>query len=132
MPSSPSALARSSRRVLTGLPPQKPVRYLADEIAAHRRDDAEGAAVVAAFGDLEIGVVLRGKADALRRHQIGEGVVRLGQVLVHRMHDLFGGVRTGDGKHLRMRRQHDVVLRPQTAGDDHLAVFSESLADGVE
>ena len=39
-----------------------------DEVAAQRRDDAEGAAVVAALGNLQIGVVARRQLDALRRH----------------------------------------------------------------
>ncbi len=34
-----------------------------DEIAAQLRDDAEGAAVVAAFGDLEVGVMARRRAS---------------------------------------------------------------------
>ena len=86
-------------RVLTGLPFQKPVRYLTStpyalvsceitsssftpdlnrfsassitsrdrarhEVAAHRRNDAERAAVVAAFGDLQVRVVLRRELDA--------------------------------------------------------------------
>jgi hypothetical protein len=72
------------------------------QVAAQRRDDAEGAAVVAAFGNLQVGVVPRRQLDALRRHQVDEGVVRLGQVLVHLLHDLLGGVRAGDGEHLRV------------------------------
>jgi hypothetical protein len=64
----------------------------ADEIAAQGRDDAEGAAVVAAFGDLEVGVVVGRELDALGRQQVDEGVVGLGQVLVHLLHDLLGGV----------------------------------------
>ena len=43
-----------------------------DEIAAQLRDDAEGAAVIAAFGNLQIGVVARRQLDALRRHQVDE------------------------------------------------------------
>src|SRR3989344_8127449 len=41
----------------------------ADQLAAHRRDDAEAATVVAAFGNLQVRVVARGQLDALRRHQ---------------------------------------------------------------
>ncbi len=104
----------------------------ADQVAAHRRDDAEAAAVVAAFGDLEVGVVLRREPDALRRHEVGEGVVRLGQVAMHRVHDLLGGVRAGDREHLGVRGEDHVVLGAEAAGDDHLAVLGERLADRVE
>ncbi len=47
-------------------------QYLADgaahQIPAHGGDDAEGAAVVAAFGNLQIGVMTGGQLDALGRH----------------------------------------------------------------
>ncbi|MNF61163.1 hypothetical protein D3C84_427990 [compost metagenome] len=47
----------------------------AHQLAAHGRDDAEAAAVVAAFGNLEVGVVTRGQLDALWRHQVDQRVV---------------------------------------------------------
>ena len=43
--------------------------------AAQRGDDAESAAMVAAFGNLKISKVIRRKAHALRRHQVGIGIV---------------------------------------------------------
>ena len=46
-----------------------------DEVAAQRRDDAEGAAIVAAFRNLQIGVVARRELDALRRQQVDIGIV---------------------------------------------------------
>ena len=52
--------------------------------AAQRRDDAEAALVVAALGNLQVGIMARREPDALRRHQIDEGIVRAGQVLVAR------------------------------------------------
>jgi hypothetical protein len=100
--------------------------------AAQRRDDAEGAAMVAAFGNLQVGVVIRRQADALRRHQISVRVVRFGQVLVHVAHHFFHRVRTGNGQHRRVRRLDDVALGAEAAGDDDLAVLVECLADGVE
>ncbi len=102
------------------------------ERAAQRRDDAEGATVVAAFGNLQVGEMVRGQAHALRRHQIGIRVVRLGQVGVDIAHDLVGSVRAGDGEHGRVRRLHDVTLGAEAAGDDDLAILVERLADGVE
>ncbi len=104
----------------------------AHQVAAQRRDDAEAAAMVAAFGNLQISEMLRGEAHALRRHQVGIGVVQFGQVLVHRVHHLFGGVRAGDGKHLGMRLLHDVALGTEAAGDDDLAVLLDRFADGFQ
>src|SRR5204863_101831 len=40
------------------------------QLPAQLRDDAEAAAVIAALGNLEIGVVPRRELDALRRHQV--------------------------------------------------------------
>ena len=74
------------------------------QIAAHRGNDAEGAAVVAAFGDLQIGVVLRRELDALRRNQVGVRIVRLRQVRVHRLHHRRRVVRAGDREHRRDAR----------------------------
>jgi hypothetical protein len=58
-------------------------QHLADrprhQVAAQRGNDAEAAAVVAAFGNLQVGVVVGRQADALRRHQVDEGVVRGGR-----------------------------------------------------
>ena len=55
----------------------------ADEIAAELRDDAERAAVGAALGDLEIGVVPGRQLHALRRHEVHERVVRRRRGPVH-------------------------------------------------
>ena len=48
------------------------------------------------------------------------------------LHDFVGGVRAGDGEHLRMRVLDHVALGAETAGDDHLAVFRERFADRIE
>lgn len=107
------------------------------EIAAHRRDDAERAAVVAAFRDLQIRVVARRELDAGGRHEIDERVVRLRQVRMHGLHHFADRVRAGDGEHLRMDFLDQVGaararLRAEAAGDDHLAVLGQRLADRVE
>ena len=57
---------------------QDRVGAAADEIAAHRRDDAEGAAMVAALGNLQIAVVARGQLEPGFRHQVEEGVGGIG------------------------------------------------------
>ncbi len=104
----------------------------AGQQAAHRRNDAEAALVVAALGDLEIRVVTRREPDALRRHQVDEGIVLRRQVLVHRAHHFFIGLRAGDLQHARMALENPLGPRAQAAGDDDLAVLLQRLADGVE
>ena len=59
--------------------------------------------MVAALGDLQVGVVARRELDALGRDQVHEWIMRPGQVRVHGGHDLVGRVRTGDSEHLWMR-----------------------------
>ena len=108
-----------------------------DQVAAQRRDDAEAAAMVAAFGNLKVGVMVRRQAYALRRHQIDEGIVQRRQMLVHGRHDFRHGMRPGDGQHFRMHAANDVIARrilfcAEAAGNDDLAVFGQRLADGVE
>ena len=79
----------------------------------------------------------RRKLDAGGRHKIGEGVVRLRQMRMHRAHHFAQGVGTGDGQHLRVHGRYDVLtggilFGAQATGDDHLTVFGQRLADGVE
>ena len=102
----------------------------ARELAPQMRDDAEAAGVVAAFGDLQIGVVARGKPDALRRQQIEEGIVRARHGLVHVLHHRFVLLGPGYGEHARMDRENAIQLDPEAAGDDDLAVLRQRLADG--
>ena len=109
----------------------------AHKITAHARDDAEGAAVVAALADLQIRIVARRELDALRRHQVHEGIVRLGQVGVHRLHHLMGGVGTGHRQHAGVHLAHQIATAlafagTQAAGDDDLAVRGQGLTDGVQ
>jgi hypothetical protein len=104
----------------------------ADQVAAHRRNDAEGAAVVAALGNLQVGIVARGELDAAGRNQVLEGVVWLGQRAVHRLHHLVECMRPGHRKHLGMGLAHDVALGAEAAGDDDLAVFRQRLTDCLE
>ena len=103
-----------------------------DQRAAHRRDDAEGAAVVAAFGNLDVSVVLRRQADTLRRHQAGKRIVRLRQMGVHVVHHLVGGMRAGDGQHRRMRVLDDIALGAKAASDNDPAVFVQRLANRIQ
>ncbi len=112
-------------------------QYLADgaahQIPAHGGDDAEGAAVVAAFGNLQVGVVTRGQLDAVGRHQAGKGVVfRLLHVFVNVAQHLFIGVGTGDLEHLGVDLADLVLFGAKAASDDHLAVFGQGFADGFQ
>ncbi|MDR8763954.1 hypothetical protein FEP90_05680 [Burkholderia multivorans] len=107
------------------------------QIATHRRDDAERAAVVAAFGNLQVRIVARRELDAGRRHEIDERIVRLRQVRVHSLHHFADRMRARDGEHLRVHfldqaRAARALLRAETAGDDHLAVLGQRFADRVE
>src|SRR5690606_31680679 len=106
----------------------------ANQLAAHGRDDAEAAAVVAAFGNLQVGVVTRGELDALRRHQIDEGIVVdvRRHHFVHRIDDLLVLLRTGNGKHAGVHVTDVVFGHAHAAGDDHLAVLGDGFADGIQ
>src|SRR5690606_19921769 len=106
----------------------------ADQAATHGRDDAEAAIVVAAFGDLQVGVVARRQADALGRHQVDVGIVRafVRGGLVHGAHHLFVLLGPGDGQHRRMHGTDHVGFHAQAAGDDDLAVLDDGLTDGVQ
>ncbi len=99
------------------------------QIAAHRRNDAEAAAVVAALGDLEVGVVPRREAYPLWRDKVEKRIMRLGQVCVHRLHHLCLRVRTGNREHRGMRASHDIALGAEAAGHDDPAVLVQGLAD---
>ena len=70
------------------------------------------------------------------RHQVNEGVVRLGNMQVHRIHHLLGGVRPRHGQHFGMHFLDQVAafgtgFGAQTACHDDLAVFSQGFANGV-
>ena len=100
------------------------------EIAAQPRDDAERAAVVAAFGNLQIRVMPRRQLDAFRRHQIEERIVPRRHRAMHRIDHAFILLRPGDREHVRDRRRDALRLGAHAAGDDDLAVFLQRAADG--
>jgi hypothetical protein len=97
----------------------------------------KAAAVVAAFGNLQVGVMVGRQAYALGRHQVDKGIVQRGQVLVYRLHDLLQRMRPGHGQNLGVGAADHIIagrilLGAEAAGDDDLAVFGQRLADGVE
>ena len=104
----------------------------AHQITAHRWNDAEGAAMIAAFGNLQVRIVFRRQLDALRRHQVGERVMRFRQMRMHRRHHFLHRMRAGHRQHLRMRRAHHIAFGAQAAGDDHATVRGQRLADRIK
>src|SRR5882762_9153538 len=66
----------------------------ARELAAHGRDDAEAALVVAALRDLQISIVAGREPHPLRGHEIEEWIVLRGQVLMHCGEHVLIGVRS--------------------------------------
>src|SRR5262249_23363052 len=97
--------------------------------AAQMRDDAEAAPVVAAFGDLQIGVVARREPNALRRQEIEEGILRTRLRPVHLPRHGLVLMRASDGKHVRMRGADTVGFNAEATGDDDLAVLRQCLTD---
>ncbi len=108
------------------------VRRAARQVATQTRDDAERAAVVAAFRDLQIGVVTGREAQAFRRDEIEVGVVQRRHGVVHGGDDLLVLMRAGDGEHARVHLADTPFFDAHAAGDDDATVFGKSLADGVE
>ena len=108
----------------------------ADEISAQARNDAERAAMVAAFGNFQVGIVARGELDTLRWHQVNQGVVAVDYGLRNHLMDgrnhFFVGMRAGDAKHAGMHAGDLLGVFAHAAGDNDAAVFTHGLADGVE
>ena len=102
------------------------------QVAAQFRDDAEAAAVVAALGNLQIGVVPRRQLDALRRHQIEMRIVDRRQCAMHGLQHALILLRARDRQHAGIGRLDLFGFGAHAAGDDDLAVLGHGLADGAE
>ena len=102
------------------------------EPSAQARDDAERAAVVASFRDLEIGVVARRQAHAFAGDEIDERIAGRWRCGAHRLHHAFERLRAGDCRDVRESVADRVRRGPHAAGHDHLAVLIHRLADGGE
>ena len=111
-------------------------QHLADgtagEPAAHRGDDAEAAVMIAALGDLEVGIVARREFHALLRNEIGERLVLRRQMFMHRGDHFLIALGAGDLQYLRVPIEDFLGLRAEAAGHDDLAVLGERLADGFQ
>ncbi len=89
--------------------------------------------MVAALGNLQIGVVARGQLDAVGWNQTGEGVVlRLLHIFVDVTQYLFIGVGAGDLEHLGVDIADLILFGAKAAGDDHLAVLGQRFANRFE
>ncbi len=104
----------------------------AGEIAAQARDDAEGAAVIAALRNLQIAVVARRELQITLRHQIEEGRRRNRRRVVDRAHHLLILMRTGDGEHVGEALADHLRFLAHAAGDDDAAILRDRLTDGFE
>ena len=102
------------------------------QLAAHLRNDAEAAAVVAALRDFQIGVMARRQPDARSRDQVDLRIGRRRDRLVHRVQNLFVLVRPGDRQHRGMGLPDRLFLDAQASGDDDPAVLGNCLADGFQ
>ena len=102
------------------------------QIAPERGDDAEAAAVVAAFGNFQIGIVPWRQSQSLRRHQVELGIMGRRHHLVDGRHHLLIGLGTGHRQHRGMGGADLVGIAAHAAGDDHPAVLGDRLADRLE
>jgi hypothetical protein len=68
----------------------------------------------------------------LQPSEIYERIVLRRQMLVHRAHHFFIGVRAGHLEHLGMTLEDALGPGAEASGDDDLAVLLQRLADGVE
>ena len=102
------------------------------QIAANGGNNAEGAAVVAAFGNLQVAVVARRQLDALFRHEVDILAQRRRDDVMHRAHHFLVLLRAGDGQHVGEALADQVGFLAEAAGDDHLAVLGNGLADGLQ
>ena len=110
-------------------------QHLADRPAhqspSERGNDAKAAAVIAALGDLEIGVMAGRQFHPLRREEIQKGLMLRRQMFVHRRDDFFVALRAGDLEHLRVPIENLLRLRSQAARHDDLTVLGQRFANRV-
>ena len=66
--------------------------------------------MVAALGNLEIGIVFRGQKNAACRHQVTERLMRSRKVVMHQTEDLFGLLRTCHAEQFRETQGDEVAF----------------------
>src|ERR1700722_6924654 len=102
------------------------------EPSTQARNNAEGATVIAAFGDFEIGVVARREAHAFAGDEIGERIAGRWRGGAHRLHHAFERLRASDCRDVRESVADRAWRGPHATGHDHLAILIHRLADGGE
>ncbi len=111
---------------------QDRVGAAADQVAAQRRDDAEGAAMVAPLADLQIAVMARRELEPAVRHQIEERVGRHRCGVMDGADDFFILMRTCHRQHIGKAGTDRLGLLAHAAGDDDAAILRDGFADGIQ
>ena len=104
----------------------------ARQATPQRGNDAERAAIVAAFGDFQIGVVPGCQMQPFRRHEIEERIVQGWQRVVDGLHHRLVLVGTRDREHAGVCGADAALLDAETTRDDDAAVGGDGLSDGVQ
>ena len=102
------------------------------QVAPDRGNDAEGTAMVAAFGNLEIAVMARRQFEAAFRDQVDKGVGNWRRCVMHRVDDLLILMRAGDGQYLRKTSTDHLRFVAHTSRHDDPTVFRDRLANGFQ
>ena len=110
---------------------------LATAAAAAAAVAAVAAVVVAAFADLEVGVVLGREPHAASGNELVPGIVRARKVLFDHGDHFVDAVGTRDAEDLRHAVQNEVAAvgflpAAEAAADDDAAVFLEGFGDRFE
>lgn len=92
------------------------------------RNNAERAVMVAALGNLEIGIVFRCQKNAARRHQVPERLVQSGKIFMNETEHFFGLLRTCDSEEFRETQSNEVaffgIFSAQAARHNNFAIFT--------
>lgn len=90
--------------------------------------------MVAALGNLQIGIMPRRQLDTLRRHQIDQRIMidAWRHDLVHRTYYPLVLLRTGHRQHTGVHVTDHVFIYAHASGDDYPPVFRDGFADRIE
>ena len=109
----------------------------AHERSPQLRNDAEGAVMIAAFADLEVGIVTGREPNARRGNEVAPGFVGPRQMAFDEPHHLLDLIGPRDAEHLRHLfgnevRTVRVLLSAEASADDHAAVLVERFGDRLK
>lgn len=90
--------------------------------------------MVAALGDLQIGVVARRQLDALWRNEINQQIVglRRRRVFVDRLQHCLILLRASHTQYVRMYGTDHMLISAETTGDDDFTVRVQRFTDRLE